>query len=215
MAIAKLETNGRILHRAAGYDLLVWLITRGGERTMRQRMLDLARVGAGESVLDVGCGTGTLAMAAKQRTGAGGEVCGIDASPAMVARAARKARRAAVGVRFQQALAEALPFPDAHFDVVLSTVMLHHLGRKARQQCVGEIRRVLKPAGRLLIVDFAPPSRRGPVAHMHRHGHTKLEDIVALTTAAGLEAAESGAVGLDGLQFVLAKRPPAPPPAQP
>ncbi len=209
-----LDANGRILHRAAGYDLLVWFVTHGRERAMRERLLDLAAVSVGESVVDIGCGTGTLAIAAKQRAGSTGEVYGIDASAAMIARAARKARRAAVDVRFQQALAEALPFSDASFDVVLSTVMLHHLGRKARQQCLGEIRRVLKPAGRLLLVDFAPLSLRGLLAHLRRHGHTKLEDIVALTAAAGLESAANGPVGLNDLVFVLAKRPAAPQPEQ-
>lgn len=202
------NTTGHILHCAAGYDLLVWLITRGRERQFRDELLALARVQPGEAVLDVGCGTGSLAIAAKRHVGAGGTVDAIDASHAMIARAKRKARRRGTDARFQQALAEALPFPDAQFDVVLSTVMLHHLSRTARQQCVAEIRRVLKPGGRVLAVDFGAPSRqrRGFIAHFHRHGYTKLEDILALLTAAGLETMRSGAVGKHDLQFMLARR---------
>lgn len=54
-----------------------------------------------------------------------------------------------------------LPFPDARFDVVLSTLMLHHLARKAREQCAREIRRVLRPNGRVLVVDFSVRRRTG------------------------------------------------------
>src|SRR5262249_15728240 len=128
-------TTGRILHRAAAYDLLVWLLTRGSEPRFRDELLALARVQPGESVLYVGCGTGSLAIAAKRQVGSTGTVHGIDASPSMIKRAAKKARRGGIDVEFQQALAEALPFLNAQFDLVLSTVMLHHLPRLARQQC--------------------------------------------------------------------------------
>lgn len=204
-----MDTTGRVLHRAAGYDLLVWLITRGRERRFREQLLSLARLQPGESVLDVGCGTGSLAIAAKRHVGPTGAVQGIDASPKMIARASRKARKADVDVVFRQALAEALPFPDGQFDVVVSTVMLHHLPRNARQQCAGEIRRVLKPGGRVLAVDFGSRShaRRSLIGHFHRHGHTKVEDIIALLTAVGLQTIDSGAVGLNDLHFVLAGRP--------
>jgi ubiquinone/menaquinone biosynthesis C-methylase UbiE len=163
---------------------------------------------AGESVLDVGCGTGSLAIAAKRHVSSTGTVHGIDASPAMIKHAIKKAQRRGINVEFKQALTQALPFPDAQFDLVLSTVMLHHLPRLARQQCAGEIRRVLKPSGRVLVVDFAAPShqRRGVIAHFHRHGYPKLEDVIALLTAAGLEMMHSGPVGMNDLQFALAAR---------
>ena len=202
------KTAGRILHGAVGYDLLVWMITGGRDRQFRDQLAELARLQAGESVLDVGCGTGSLAIAAKRRVGAAGAVCGIDASPAMIARATKKAQKQRLDIQFQLAIAEALPFPDSHFDVALSTVMLHHLSRAARRQCATEIRRVLKPGGRVLVVDFGPPSRRhGLLSHLHRHGHTKLQDILELMTAAGLRTIESGPVGKNDLHFVLAIRP--------
>ena len=199
---------GLVLHRAAAYDFFVWLMTGGREGAMRERILKLARLQPGEAVLDLGCGTGTLAIAAKRAVGAAGKVHGIDASPEMLARAAQKARRAAMDVAFTEAAAQALPFSDASFDVVLTSVMLHHLPRPARAQCAAEMRRVLRPGGRVLAVDFAGSQEKGLMAHLHqRHGHVKLEDIVALLAAAGLEVKGSGAVGFRSLHFALATAP--------
>jgi len=197
-----------VLHRAAAYDFFVWLMTGGREGAMRERILKLARLQPGEAVLDLGCGTGTLAIAAKRAVGAAGKVHGIDASPEMLARAAQKARRAAMDVAFTEAAAQALPFSDASFDVVLTSVMLHHLPRPARAQCAAEMRRVLRPGGRVLAVDFAGSQEKGLMAHLHqRHRHMKLEDIDALLGAAGLEVKESGAVGFRSLHFALATAP--------
>ncbi|MGH9387825.1 MAG: class I SAM-dependent methyltransferase [Vicinamibacterales bacterium] len=200
-------TTGRVLHWAARYDLLVWLLTHGRHRAFRKRLVSLARLALGESILDVGCGTGSLAIAAKRQVGADGSVFGIDASPAMIARATSKATRAGIDVSFKTAVAEALPFPDAQFDVVLSTLMLHHLPRTVRQQCAREIRRVLKPQGRVLVVDFAQAqSKSGLLAHFHRHGHVDPREIIALLDETGFRCVESGPVGISSLQFVLADR---------
>jgi ubiquinone/menaquinone biosynthesis C-methylase UbiE len=203
------STTGSVLHSAACYDLLVWLVTLGRERVFREKVARLARLQPGESVLDVGCGTGSLAIAAKRCVGPTGTVYGIDASPEMIASADKKARKAGVEVVFNNAVAEALPFPDEHFDAVLSTVMLHHLPCKARQQCACEIRRVLKKGGRVLAVDFggSAQGRRGLFAHFHRHGHINLPDMIALLNEAGLNIVESGAVGMRDLLFVLAMAP--------
>lgn len=203
------RSTGRVLHSAALYDLLLWLVSLGRERRFREKILGLARLQLGESVLDVGCGTGTLAIAAKRHVGRLGTVCGIDASPEMIARANRKARKAGAEVVFKNGVAEALPFVDAQFDAVLSTVMLHHLPRTVRQQCVHEIRRVLKPGGRVLAVDFggAAQERKTLFGRIHRHGYVNLPDIIAVLSEAGLDSVESGAVGISDLQFVLAAAP--------
>ena len=203
------NTTGIVLHRAFLYDLFVWLVSFGRERTYREKTLDLAKLESGESVLDIGCGTGTLAIAAKRRVGPAGTVNGVDASPEMLARAGRKANKAGAEVTFTKGIVEALPFLDGQFDAVVSTVMLHHLGRKARQQCVSEVRRVLKPGGRMLAVDFARPAegKRGLLDHFHHHGYLSLADLVTLLTEAGLGIVESGAVGIGDLQFVLAAAP--------
>jgi ubiquinone/menaquinone biosynthesis C-methylase UbiE len=201
-------TTGRVLHWAGRYDLLVWLLTHGRPRAFREKLVDLARLEKGESVLDVGCGTGSLAIAAKHRVGSTGKVFGIDPSPEMIARAGSKARMAEAEVSFKNGVAEALPFAEAEFDVVLSTLMLHHLPRPVRQQFAGEVRRVLSPGGRVLVVDFAEARHSGSIlAHFHRHGHVRPQDIEALLDGSQLRRVESGAVGISSLQYVLALAP--------
>src|SRR5262245_29106284 len=107
---ASSPAQGIVVRWAAAYDLMAWLFTRGRERAFRENVVRLARLDGGERVLDVGCGTGTLAIAAKRRVGPTGTAHGVDASPEMIARASRKARKAGVEVGFEHALAQALPF---------------------------------------------------------------------------------------------------------
>jgi ubiquinone/menaquinone biosynthesis C-methylase UbiE len=202
--------TGLVLHEAVFYDLFIWLLTLGREGALREGMLHLAHLRPGESVLDVGCGTGTLAIAAKRQVGTTGTVYGVDASPEMTARAEKKARKAGVEVIFKKAFVQKLPFPDAQFDVVLTTVMLHHLPRPARQELAIEMRRVLKPGGRVLAIDFGGTdrNRRTFLDHFHRrHGHVDLKDMIELLNDAGLNIAESGAVGMRDLNFVIATAP--------
>src|SRR5579859_2610832 len=146
-ATPKIETTGLVLHWALPYDLLVWFVMRGRERAFRERLVQQARLQPGERVLDIGCGTGTLAIIAKQHVTAAGIVCGVDASPEMIARAKKKSAKARAQVEFSEGVVEALPYPDHHFDVVLSTMMLHHLGPKARKLCAIEVQRILRPGG--------------------------------------------------------------------
>lgn len=203
------NTTGRVLHWAFGYDLLAWAFCLGRERAFRERLLDLANLKMGDQVLDVGCGTGTLAIAAQPRVGAKGNVCGIDASPEMIARARKKAKTNGANVRFENAVVEKLPFADSTFDAVLGTLMLHHLGREARRECLSEIRRVLKPGGRLLVVDFSAPVRnaRGLLDHFHRHGHLKFSDLQKMLNEAGFPAVEIGPAGTRNLHYASARVP--------
>jgi ubiquinone/menaquinone biosynthesis C-methylase UbiE len=127
----------------------------------------------------------------------------------MIARAAKKARKEGVEIAFKESPAQKLPFPDAQFDAVLSTLMLHHLPRKGREDCAREIRRVLKPRGRVLAVDFGVPGWQhgGFFAPFHRHGHVALTEMVGFFSDAGMKIVESGPVGWRDLQFVLARAP--------
>jgi len=201
------HTHGLVLNWAARYDLLAWLLTHGRERELREAIIRLAELETGHDVLDIGCGTGTLAIAATHYVGTTGAVIGIDASPAMIARASRKAKKAAAPATFQVAVAEHLPFPERRFDVVFSTLMLHHLPRKTRMECAKEIGRVLKAGGRVVAVDFGRAKRRGLLAHFHRHGHVEVEEIARLLVDAGLTPTRTGPLGMNDLNFVVAEAP--------
>lgn len=199
-----------VLHSMAGYyDLLAGLLTLGRERELRERLAQLAGIAVGESVLDVGCGTGSLAIEAKRRVGEKGIVRGVDASPEMIERARRKAVKYRFDIAFEIARAEALPFPDASFDVVLSTLMMHHLPRAVRELFAAEIQRVLRPGGRVLVVDFEKPAnkRGGLIARFHRHGHVPIRDLLDLLGRTELRVTDMGSVGVSDLQFVLARKP--------
>jgi len=202
------KTSGIVLHAAGGYDLLLSMLSLGREKKFRRRILSKANLVAGEHVLDIGCGTGTTAMLAKEIVGAQGLVCGVDASAQMIARARRKASRASLDIDFTQGLVESLPFGDGQFDVVLSSMMLHHLPAKLRRQCASEVRRVLKPGGRIFAVDFTTaPSEKGFIAHFHRHGHISFAELVEIFRQAGMTIRSSGEAGLVDLHYVLATVP--------
>lgn len=203
------HTSGVVLHGARFYDLVAWIFLRGKERAFREKVVDLAGVKPGEAVLDVGCGTGSLTIAAKKRVGPASEVIGIDPAAEMIAKAQKKAKREGVDITFRSSVIEGLPFPDGHFDVVLSSLMLHHLPKKAREQGAQEIRRVLKPGGRWLIVDFGghEPKRKGILGHLHfKHGYIKTSDVEELLNGAGFRIVNTGAVGIRNLGFFLAQR---------
>lgn len=124
----------------------------------------LGPIRPGQAVLDLGCGAGFDAFIAAQLVGPGGRVAGIDLSPEMLAVA--RARQAEAGfpqVEFRQAAVEALPFPDASFDVALSNGVLNLIPDKPA--ALREIFRVLRPGGRLqacdigLVPDRLPPDK--------------------------------------------------------
>jgi ubiquinone/menaquinone biosynthesis C-methylase UbiE len=206
------DAPGILLHSPRRYDFQVWLATRGREPWLRETILKKARLNSGETVLDIGCGTGTLALTAGRQIGSG-EVHGVDASPEMIAAARAKALRDRLDVHFETATAQALPFADGRFDLVTSTLMLHHLTRPIRQACLSEVLRVLKPGGRALVVDFATSSQTqgGFLRQLHHHGRVRPEQIAALLSDAGLEVVDSGPLGLRDLHYVLGVKPGAPP----
>lgn len=192
------------------YDWLVWLLTFGRPRRFRELMLRPAQLRSGETVLDVSCGTGALALLAKEQVGPEGRVYGIDASEEMITYARDKARRNGLAVAFEVAPAQQLPFDNASFDVVLNTLALHHLPKPSRYQALGEMRRVLKPGGRAVIEDFAEGNRRIhglPGMLKHRHGSVPPDEITSAMRVAGFEIAKTGPVGAKSLHFVVGQVP--------
>lgn len=202
-----LETRGRPIHAARHYDTLTRLLLLGRDKALRARTVDLAGVKSGDSVLEVGCGTGEVTLVAKARAGSAGRVAGIDASPEMIEVARAKAAQQGVDIDFRHALIEALPFPDHTFDVVLSSLMMHHLPDDLKQDGLREISRVLKPGGHLLVVDIQRPTNlRNHVLMallMHSHIDTGTHHLPAMMGAAGFTRIETGSVpGFGLLAFV-------------
>jgi ubiquinone/menaquinone biosynthesis C-methylase UbiE len=173
------------------YDMITGLL--GADRA-RAALLDYAPLRDGDHVLDIGCGTGTLAVLIK-RLYPQVEVTGLDPDRKALARARRKAERAGVGVSFEQGFADEIKHPAAFFDVVLSSFMFHHLKSDEKTNTLREILRVLKPGGRLLLLDFDVPEHG--VHHGFQrmfHSHARLKDnsehrILELMTAAGFRDA--------------------------
>ncbi|XXY51631.1 class I SAM-dependent methyltransferase [Sorangium sp. So ce269] len=136
------------------YDPGIRLLIR--EEAFRSRLLLHMQLAPGQRVLDVGCGTGTLAVLAQQRH-PGVEVHAVDGDDEVLSIARDKAARAGAAVRFERTMAWALPYPDGTFDRVVSSLMFHHLIADDKRRAAQEILRVLRPGGALLLADFGPP----------------------------------------------------------
>jgi ubiquinone/menaquinone biosynthesis C-methylase UbiE len=169
------------------YDPITKLI---GVDKNRHALLDHADLEPGHRVLDVGCGTGSLLVLIKRRE-QDVDVVGLDPDPKALARARRKAQRAGVDLQLDQGFADALPYGEASFDRVFSSLMFHHLERDDKSRALTEIRRVLKPGGRLELMDFGGRDDAGQ-SRVHRwlHSHHRLEDngeshMLSLMTQAG------------------------------
>jgi demethylmenaquinone methyltransferase/2-methoxy-6-polyprenyl-1,4-benzoquinol methylase/phosphoethanolamine N-methyltransferase len=208
---ADAPTRGRIIRWARFYDPLVAVATLGRAPAMREQAADLAALRPGESVLDVGCGTGELTQRARARVGPPGRVCGIDPSADMIAVAREKSARAGLGIEYRVAAIEHLPFPDASFDVVLSSLMMHHLPEDLKLIGLGEVRRVLEPDGRLLIVDLKRGSgllhRLTPPMLIHHDLSYGVQDLTPVVSAAGFTDIQTGDTRFRTLGFVSARAP--------
>src|SRR5215208_4593360 len=136
------------------YDPLQRWILR--EPILKGRLVEEALIEPGQTVLDLGCGTGTLAVLIKQRHPQT-HVVGLDIDPRVLEHAASKARQAGVDIDFTLASALELPYPSAHFDRVVSSLMLHHLSREQKERALSEVWQVLKPDGLLCVADFGRP----------------------------------------------------------
>lgn len=170
------------------YDLITKLI--GGDKARRE-LLNQAHLRPNDRILEIGCGTGTLAISLKQAYPEV-QVMGLDPDPKALNRAQRKARRAAVNVQFDQGFADTLGYASNSFDAIFSSFMFHHLETDVKQKTLSEVRRVLKPSGRLHLLDFEVEESASGHTHWQLfHSHKRLKDnsesrILAFLTQAGL-----------------------------
>lgn len=166
-----------------------------GVARLHRALIDQAGLAAGQRVLEIGCGTGNLSIRVK-RTHPDVEVVGSDPDPLALARAQRKARRL-TAIRFERGYAQRLPYPDAGFDRVFSSLMLHHLDQDTKAAAADEILRVLRPGGSLHLADFTGNAHERSGLHgrlmarrMTKSGHVadNLDNgIPRLFNAAGLD----------------------------
>ena len=152
------EVRGMFDRIAGVYDLMNSAMTAGMHHRWRARAVDAAAIGAGGSALDICCGTGDLTMELARRVGPSGRVIGSDFSERMLELARRKSpgQRAATP-SFEWADALELPYEDASFDAVTVGFGVRNLAELDRG--IAEMRRVLRPGGRLVILEITHPTR--------------------------------------------------------
>ncbi len=210
-----LETTGITIPWASFYDSLVWLLSFGKVTTMRKSMLKDAPLKLGDRVLDAGCGTGDLAIAAKSVIGSQGEMFGTDASAKMIRVAQKKIQQRAADVNFQVDLIEKISFPDNHFDVVMNSLVMHHLPDDLKNKGLTEMYRVLKPGGSIYIVDMQSTGagnifRRFSDLMIQIHGGHKsmqnnVDKLAPIIESAGFTKMEKGAVNRQ-LAYIRARK---------
>ena len=170
------------------YDFIVGVVTLGRTRSLHQGTLQLAKLRPGETILDVGCGTGKLIFAAEKVIGLEGTAVGLDVEAGMIAQAKTNAAKTHSHATFAVASITQIPYPDNSFAVVTSSLVYHHLAQAEKVAGLQEIKRVLQPNGRLLIVDLNP-SRRGLAVRLPGHNQLAQEDYVSREVVAQLKAA--------------------------
>ena len=140
------------------YDPLVAWTAR--ESTFKRRLVKLAQIAAGHSVLDLGCGTATLTILIKRRHRQA-MVVGLDGDKRILGIARKKVEAAGLDVSLDFGLATELPYPDESFDRVLSSLLFHHLTRDQKRHALVEALRVLRPGGQLHVADWG--QARNPI----------------------------------------------------
>lgn len=207
-------TRGMTLNWLAPWYDMLWCPAFGLGKRFRDRTAALAEFRAGERVLDVGCGTGWLTRRAAEIVGPTGAAWGIDAAPDMIRVGMQEAARARNAAQFKLAAIEALPFEDASFDLVVASLVIHHLPPELKAIGLKEAYRVLKPGSRLLVAEPDRPAHRlWRILFWPMGLHPNLRDHLRGRTADMLRSAGFGSVTPLGqwlglLTFWSARKPP-------
>jgi ubiquinone/menaquinone biosynthesis C-methylase UbiE len=133
------------------YDpLLKWGMR---EETFKRKLIARADIQPGQHVLDLGCGTGTLTLMLKQ-SAPQAHIVGVDGDADVLSIAKAKSEQAGADIQWDHGLAFDLPYPDNSFDVVVSSLVIHHLISTDKVRAFKEVHRVLRPGGQFRILDF-------------------------------------------------------------
>jgi ubiquinone/menaquinone biosynthesis C-methylase UbiE len=170
------HTRGHTLGSPRAYDAFVNFFFLGRRRATFQSLAHAGDVKPGQRVLDVGCGTGYFAALLADAVGPDGQVVGIDASPEMIEYARRERGRA--NCQFQVGTAESLSLASEQFDVVVSSLFMHHLPADLQPTALAEMQRVLRPGGTVLIVEAQVPRARGWRLFARLHGFDRMAEGV-------------------------------------
>jgi ubiquinone/menaquinone biosynthesis C-methylase UbiE len=204
-------TRGHTLGAPRLYDAFVSLFFLGRRRASFSALLRAAGVSSGQRVLDVGCGTGYFARLLAETVGSDGLVVGVDASREMIAYAGR----AAAGLsncHFEVGAAESLSLPSERFDVVVSSLFMHHLPADLQLAALGEMWRVLRPGGTLLVAEAHVPRAFGWRMIARVHGYDRmaraLPELERTIAETNFEQVRGGTVP-PWLRYVRATRPAA------
>lgn len=147
--------TGIVLSGLFRYNLFTTAFFLGRQARLLAEFADRAGVREGEDALDIGCGPGRLVRVLGQRVGERGSVTGVDPS----AEAIEHNSRRDPSHRYLRSTAQQLMLPDAAFDVVTCTFVMHHIPERHREEALAEMWRVLRPGGRLLLADAHPSDR--------------------------------------------------------
>ena len=158
-----MKTKGKVIPKwlSKYLDTIENIIFLGRLEEFWHRLIIASELKPSEKVIDVGCGSGKLTLMIANKLNDGGEVIGVDASGNMINECNRNDLHKGYPVSFQLGLMEKLSFSDNYFDVVISSLAIHHVPRDVKVAAFKEFARVLKSGGRLLLLDHGKPYNLG------------------------------------------------------